>query len=135
MSHRTRLLLVLAASIVASGLGILYAVCWGTAADGGRGGAIAVMISFATLFAEHGIPASALEEKDRQGRFILRDGTPEAKIRVLANSFAAYLDAARIDRGILVLASLIGTLTWGFGDIAAAYLGAAGASAPVPAGG
>lgn len=44
------LILVMAGSIALSVGGIVYAIRWGTAADGGRGGAIAVAVTFAMLF-------------------------------------------------------------------------------------
>lgn len=124
LTHVARLWLVLGACIAASAAGIVYAVFWGVSADGGRGGAVAVAIAFAALFAERGTSIAAFEQKDAVGRYLLQTGTDRQKVGVLAAGIAAMIDGARLERNFLTVSSVIGTLAWGFGDILAAWCGA-----------
>ena len=67
-----RLLLVMVASIALSLAGIAYAVFWGVAADGGRGGALAVALTFIMLFVGRGTRnprwRSGFRSRDREAK-------------------------------------------------------------------
>lgn len=95
--------------------GVGYAVCVSDmASDGGRGGALAVALSFWILFQSHGSAKAAFDDKD-------------IKIRATRthNALGALIDVSEKQRMPLALTSVIGTLFWGFGDLLAAWLGAA----------
>ncbi len=119
MSHGTwKLWLTMFAAIVASAGGVLYAVVSsGSASDGGRGGAIAVAISFWTLFLGRGTAEKALEVK-------LPTQSPEAEIARVRAAVASMLDWQNKEKVFLTISSVVGTLAWGFGDIVARWLGA-----------
>ena len=124
-SQKEVLRAVLAASLILSVGGIAYAVFFGTAADGGRGGAVSVAISFAALFAARSTPQDVLEITDpRTGQPRIEGGSLEQRIRVLKTAIATMLDSQRLEKAYLTWSSMVGTLVWGFGDLIALWLGA-----------
>lgn len=98
----------LVASLISSGAGIWYAVVHGTPADGGRGGAVGVAITFAMLFMGHGTAERAFEA-----------GEDLISVR---NSLGSLLDWTGKEKIYLTIASVVSTLVWGFGDVTAAWL-------------
>jgi len=118
--------IVLTLALIASAGGVLYAVFLGTAADGGRGGALAVAISFFALFAARATPEDVLETKDAAGRRVVETGPPVQRIGLLKTSVATMLDSQRLEKIYLTGSSVTGTLVWGFGDVLARWLGAPG---------
>lgn len=124
-TQKQRLVGVLVASIVVCATGVVYATWCGTASDGGRGGAIAVAISFAALFAARDTSADILEMKSASGRIEFELLTAEQRIGLLKSAIASLIDAQRLEKRFLTWSSVIGTLTWGFGDVVAAWFGAA----------
>ena len=123
-SQERILQLVLAASAVFSLGGVAYAIWFGQAADGARGGAIAVAISFAALFAARSTPEDVIELQDASGRRVVEAGTAEERIGILQTALATMIDSQRLEKIYLTWSSTIGTLTWGFGDVVARWLGA-----------
>lgn len=128
LSQRRKLQMVLALSLLASFGGVLFAVCWGVAADGGRGGAIAVALSFVALFAGRNTDQSVLELRKKPDQPAILDPGPHAsdpeRFKALRSALAVHLDTSQSETGYLVAASVIGTLFWGFGDLLALALGA-----------
>lgn len=157
-SHSAKI--ILAASVLLSVGGVVLAVRFGTAADGGRGGAVAVALSFLILFigprtmlpleidSIATLPAGAgtTEEPDnlpdarRKGdvpppqdvaalerrlqelsQQLDRNRTRTSSVRL---TLQAQEDWGRRASLWLALASVQGTLFWGFGDMLAAWLGA-----------
>jgi hypothetical protein len=123
-SQRSRLRWTLAACLVACAAGVVYAVGWGEAADGARGGAVAVAIAFYMLFTGRGTAVRVLEQRDAQGKPVINNGTVEQRIGLVATATSTLIDSAREERRYLAAASVIGTLVWGFGDGLASQLGA-----------
>jgi hypothetical protein len=117
---------VLISSLLFSAGGIAYAVWCGSAADGQRGGAIAVAISFLALFAARATPADTLEMKDSQGRLVADHGEPSERIGIVRTTVSTMLDSQRLEKVFLTWSSVTGTLVWGFGDVIARLLGAPG---------
>jgi hypothetical protein len=123
-------------------LGIVYAGCWGNVADGGRGGAIGCALTFfmslmslmskptaETVLNDH--PGQASQEQSN----ILPEPDPATLIEGLDQlarlkfqterlraAFVARLNSAEREKVYLSVASVISTLAWKFGDIAAARL-------------
>lgn len=129
-SQKSALRFVLWASIASCVGGVAIAVLGtGEAADGGRGGAVAVALSFGALFAARDIPERTLfATRAGQGKPIINDDNElaDTKLGVLRTTLAAMLDAQSLEKRYLTASSVIGTLTWGFGDGVARWFGAAG---------
>lgn len=132
MTQKTRLRIFALASIVASLAGIGYAVFLGTACDGGRGGAVAVALAFGALFTSRPLVDTYVEkakasedEGARQAPVEDRLRTLEGRTDNLQNALAILVDRQRLETLYLTLASVSGTLVWGFGDMIAERLGAA----------
>lgn len=117
-----RLRLVMWIAILVSVAGIPFAVFLGVAVDGGRGGAIAVALTFFTFFMDRGTAERALEAKIPDG------GDPatrtDLELARVRNAVASMLDWSRQERLYLTVSSVVGTLAWGFGDVVARWLGA-----------
>jgi hypothetical protein len=124
LSQERVLQLVLAISLASSLGGILYATWFGTAVDGQRGGAIAVAISFAALFAARSTPQDVIETKDATGNLVVDHGGTEKRIGLLRTAIATMIDSQRLEKVYLTWSSTTGTLVWGFGDLIASWLGA-----------
>lgn len=117
-----KLVITMMAAIAMSIGGIAYAVLWGVAADGGRGGAVAVALTFFILFMGRGTAEAALEAVLPKAA----DPAEEAALDLprIRNAVAAMLDRSRKEKIYLTVSSVVGTLAWGFGDIIALWLGA-----------
>ena len=117
-----KLVITMIAAIAMSIGGIAYAVLWGVAADGGRGGAVAVALTFFILFMGRGTAEAALEaELPKAADPAEETALDLARIR---NAVAAMLDWSHKEKIYLTVSSVVGTLAWGFGDIIALWLGA-----------
>lgn len=115
-----------------AGLSVVVAVGWiagaaysNHAADGGRGGAIGVALTFAILFLQRGgVAQEELERKNppaAPGAPAPRE-TPEQTMQRLLNAFTVYIEAQTEVTLPLILASTISTLAWGFGDFLATWI-------------
>ncbi len=125
LSQKQILSLVLIAGISVSIGGIAYAVWVGAAADGARGGAFAVAISFAALFAARSTPQKVLEMRNPEtGELLVKDGDQKQQIGVLSTAISTMIDSQRLEKKFLTWSTVIGTLVWGFGDLIARGLGA-----------
>lgn len=124
-SQKTLLRVVLGVSVVACTAGIVYAVWYGRAADGGRGGAVAVAISFAALFASRNTPRDVLEMTDPAKHGSAAPAELAEGMRRLRTAMATLIDSQATEKVYLTASSVGGTLVWGFGDLIAAALGAA----------
>lgn len=103
--------------------------------DGGRGGALAVAVSFAVLFLSRGygshvyraLTAEAAIVKEHIDKLRKAESTNSS---IDANTkIDALLSKARVDSNVqeiqntyLTWSSVIGTTAWGFGDVLAGYL-------------
>lgn len=123
-TQERRLRVVFVASGLACVAGVAYAVLWGSAADGGRGGAIAVAVSFAALFAVRDTSAAVLEVSNVIGDKGFEGLPAESRIGLLKAAMASMIDSQRLEKKYLTWSSVMGTLTWGFGDWLATLLGA-----------
>lgn len=145
-SSSMRLGITLAIVILVSLGGIAYAVWFGRASDGGRGGAIGCALTFLMFFIERPTSRSALQHHSPPKRGAR---TPEAntdplilgpprdleeciaqfaelKVQTgrIRGSVAAMLDSSSNQQVFLGIASVFATFIWGFGDLLAAALGA-----------
>ncbi len=142
--ERWRLLALVVAAAVLSAGGVAYAVLVsGDPSDGGRGGALAVALTLVAFFLRWPLGerlATALTEKlPALERRIADFGEDDAATRNaytlerravdLERRLHALEPASRVEaegelrlNGHLALATAIGTLTWAFGDMAAAAL-------------
>jgi hypothetical protein len=127
-----RLALAMIASIALSVGGVVFAVRCGVAADGQRGGGLAVALTFFILFLGRGTAEAALGEPnpDADSRSLTPDAQLLADIQFelkrLRNSLASMFDWSRHEKLYLLIASVIGTFFWTFGDLIAKAFGAAG---------
>ena len=139
---KVRLWVVMGACIFVSTAWVIHAAFWGSPADGGRGGAVAVALTFAMLFLDRGTAKDLLERTlpPRQAA----DAFPDADERLKAglndlaqkqaelirsqttnrNALAALLDWQDVQKWPLAISSVVGTVFWGFGDCFAAWLSA-----------
>ena len=127
-----RLWLVMCLCVVLSVGGVMYAVVFGDACDGGRGGALAVALTFAMLFLDRRTPTAYLEMAlpaavDAPTNDPLKSYLGELKTAAnqTRNAVAAVLDWAARQRWPLAISSVVGTVFWGFGDVFAGWFGAA----------
>lgn len=117
-----KLRLTMIAAILLSVAGIVYAVRWGTAVDGGRGGAVAVALTFFMLFMGRGTAEDALDAEFPERT----PPPPDLLLKRVRNAVASMLDWSRKEKTYLTVSSVTGTLVWGFGDWLARWLGASG---------
>jgi hypothetical protein len=114
--------------------GIVYAVCvTKSAQDGGRGGALAVALSFAVLFLSRGYGTrvydiltkeapEAIAELDKlTGKSGNRVITADEKIDALVSKTRIDAQVQESQNIFLAASSAIGTIAWGFGDMVAQY--------------
>jgi hypothetical protein len=131
-----------AAAVLLSVAGVVYAVHWGEASDGGRGGALGCTLTFLIFFLTRSTPEQALQapllpgraeepdvlalpapaDADEMGSQLQRLKQQTARLRA---AVASMLDAAAREKLYLSIASVVSTLTWGFGDKLAGWFGAA----------
>lgn len=140
MSERIRYILVFAICLGFSFGGVVLSAFRNQYADGGRGGAIAVALAFATIFMGRGygsVPIEALLRRlSRRARTLPGQeglkGT-DARLEELNSDVQAIARSLRASQSIsirntteqnayLAASSVIGTLVWGFGDWAAEWL-------------
>ena len=139
MSQRTRYGVVVLAAIVFSLTGIYVGAFVTDPSDGGPGGALAVALAFLVLFVrkDYGSRVYDALTKDipalRQQISNLREGktvTPKeadlgqikTQVTAVVNRLDTESDGQKIQNRALAWASCIGTIAWGFGDIAAKWL-------------
>jgi hypothetical protein len=140
MSQNARYGLVVVVSIVLSAGGILLAAYSADPSDGGRGGAVAVAFAFFVLFIrrDYGTrvyKALTLELPSLKAQVarLRAGGDPSAANSEGVDSLKRQVTAivARLETEAtgqknqnvaLALASVIGTLAWGFGDVIAKWL-------------
>jgi hypothetical protein len=123
--QETRLGLWMGASLIASVGGIALAWWFDASCHGGRGGAVAVAIAFGAYFTSRPVPEDLIEALDVKGKARFDDKSLECRVGRLRSALAIMLDRQRLEAFYLAVASITGTMVWGFGDwIAAAWLGA-----------
>ncbi len=97
--------------LVACIAGVAVAVLWThDSADAGRGGAVAVALSFFILFQNH--DSARTSYNDEKSDLATRSH----------NALGALLDISDKQRLPLTLTSVLGTLVWGFADILARWI-------------
>jgi hypothetical protein len=140
MSQRSRYGAVIIGAVLLS-LGGIAIGAWVTKpADGGRGGAIAVALAFLILFVRRDYGGRVYNAilKDfpdlKEQIASLREGKAPAPVvegdavklnrRLIAivSSLNTEADGQKRQNRALAWASCVGTVAWGFGDIAAAWL-------------
>jgi hypothetical protein len=118
--------------------GIGLAVHLDDASHGGRGGALAVALTFFLLFMDRGTATKVLQAQlpgTNGGDGAAGDEAELTKVEKavkdlemelvkVRGAVAATLDWNRKERKYLIVSSVFGTLVWGFGDWVAACLGA-----------
>jgi len=132
---RRRFIAVAVVATLLSVGGILIAALWSKdAGDGGRGGALAVALSFLVLFLSRAYGsqaytiltegASDLENAltqlrdDRAGK---SKPAYEAKVDALVTKADIEATAQSTQNRYLAFSSVVGTIAWGFGDTAAGW--------------
>lgn len=130
---KARFRAVLAASCVLCALGILVAVfLTKDIDDGGRGGAAAVALSFAILFVSRGYGSRIYQALTKEAAAIRANLTAlsgdaedqavvgtEDKVNALVSKTTIESQTQEIQNVYLAWSTVIGTLTWGFGDLVA----------------
>lgn len=122
----TKLWVVLSFGIAISVAGIAYAIWFGSAVDGGRGGALAVAAAFYVLFTSTPTLEELIEAPDDLGEPGFEKLLPDAQISRLQTAFSTMIDSQRRQNLFLAITSIFGTLVWAFGDIVATLMGANG---------
>ncbi len=132
-----RLKSVMIICVAVSVAGVAYAVWQDEAAAGGRGGALAVALTFAMLFLDRDTAKDIIEtdlssaakddhipvDDDNLRTYLSTMRTEQAKTR---NALATILDWQNKQKWPLAVSSIFGTVCWGFGDLFAQWFGAAG---------
>lgn len=134
-SGTCRLWIVALVCVVASFAGVAYAVHSGVAAHGGRGGAIAVALAFLMLFLDRQTARDYLEMKmpdtgrlpaptddEKLAEYLTKQATEQNRTH---NTLAVLIDWDHKHKWPLAVSSVVGTLSWGFGDVVARWFGAA----------
>lgn len=101
-----------------SGGGIVLAAFLGHPSEGGRGGALAVAVTFAMLFLGRSTAERIMEDNP------FKHGGEDAAKQIghLSKALSALVGWQRKEKPYLAWASVISTLAWGFGDLPAAWL-------------
>lgn len=138
-SAEMRLFVTMIISLTMSLIGIIYAGCWGNAAYGGRGGALACAFTLFMFFMSRPAAEAILTDRLGQGGHAQSDVLAEpnpatlsesldqlARLRIQSEQLRAALvvglDSAKREKAYLGVASVMSMLAWKFGDIAAALL-------------
>jgi hypothetical protein len=118
-----RYVVIAALSLGISMVGVFWAVHRNCPAQGGRGGAIATVVAFAILFLRPDYGLRIYEERKSR----ISPNLPQ--IEQLNLELKALIAGLRINSSgqahqnrALVIASIIGTIFWGFGDVFATWL-------------
>jgi len=110
--------------IVVSLAGVALAVALQRRDVGPRGGAVAVAVTFVMLTLARGTAGRAFDA--RRPVNPLAAAPPEHDVRIevayLRSAVAVMLDWQRKERPYLIASSVVGTIVWGFGDWAAAWM-------------
>jgi hypothetical protein len=143
LSTKTRFVIVLCIAVLLSAGSIPFAAyVTKSAQDGGRGGALAVALSFAVLFLSRGYGTKVYDVLTKEAQAVntnlqkIRGAagggalTSDQKIDALVSKTTIDADVQHNQNVYLAWSSGIGTIAWGFGDIAAQWL--IGAPAVVP---
>lgn len=100
---------------------LVYAVCAGKASLGGRGGVLALALTFYMLFLDRKTETRYLE-RDLPPKTDDAIGKLEAHHTQTRNALVAVIDWADKHKLPLAVLSIVGTIFAGFGDLAAEYL-------------
>jgi len=133
LTTKARLRIVLVVACTLSAGGIFYAAyVTKNPGDAGRGGALAVALSFVVLFLSRGHGTKAYEILTKEAAEVSRN---LAKLRASGGAdlnedkVAAIISKTKIDANVqhvqnvyLAWSSAIGTIAWGFADIVAQWL-------------
>lgn len=108
----------MATTFALSGGGIVLAALLGHPNEGGRGGALAVALTFAILF----LGRSTAERIMENNPFKNGNDDAEKKIGHLSKALSALVGWQRKEKVYLAWASVVSTLAWGFGDLPAGWI-------------
>jgi hypothetical protein len=114
VSERLKYFILSGSAIAVSLLWILGAAMLDRPSDGGRGGAIGVALSFYILFANNNLAA--------RGYNRLGNAAVKKQIEMIESRFDVADKATKRQNHFLIWSSVIGTIAWGFGDLAATML-------------
>jgi hypothetical protein len=134
-----RLFVTMIIALALSLIGIVYAGCWGNAADGGRGGALGCTLTFLMCIVTKTNAKMALTDRlgqasaaqsgvhaepDSVTRSEALDRLAILKVQAeqLHAAFLARLESAEREKIYLSVASIVSAISWKFGDTAAAWL-------------
>lgn len=123
-TKRSKIWSLLLVSLAACAAGVAYAVMWGSANDGMRGGVIALALSFLYLFTSTPNLALYLEAPDEDGNPRFDELEPKDQISRLRSAMTTAEDEKNTENWFLAITSVSGTLVAGFGDLLAQILGA-----------
>ncbi len=134
-----RFFVAMIVALALSVIGIVYAGCWGHAADGGWGGALGCALTFLMCIMNTSSAAAILP--DRQGQAKAAQGgvhgepdpalpaeapdqpaTPEIQAEPLQAAFLARLESIEREKIYLGIAGLASAISWKYGDVAASWL-------------
>lgn len=121
--QRTKLWVVLILGLASSVLGLVYSFVVGDATHGGRGGAIAVLLSFLALFTSTPSVQELIEARDEDNNPGFDALDDSRKLLRLRTAISTMIDVQREQNIFLMITSGIGTIVWGFGDIFVRFLG------------
>ncbi len=122
-----RFFVAMIVALALSVIGIVYAGCWGHAADGGWGGALGCALTFLMCIMNTSSAAAVLP--DRQGQAQAAQGgvhsepaTPAIQAEPLQAAFLARLESIEREKIYLGIAGLASAISWKYGDVAASWL-------------
>jgi len=134
-----RLFITMIIALALSLIGIVYAGCWGNAADGGRGGALGCAFTFLICIMSKPNAEAVLADCSGHAGFARGNGLAEpdpatlsegldqlARLKIQTEQLRAAafigLESARREKVYVGIAGVVSALAWKFGDIAANWL-------------
>jgi hypothetical protein len=126
LSHRLQIAIIGVGALLLCGSGLAYALISGDATDAGRGGALTVALSFAAFFRSSATPTEIIEAPGGHGECQFEELTYKERDMRLKAAISVLDDRHNTESICLAISTFVGTMFWGFGDLAASLLGASG---------
>jgi hypothetical protein len=124
ISQPWRYVLLISSSLFLSCAGVIWAVSIKSVSDGGRGGALAAVVALCAIFLrpDYGIINYQKNEKHISEAHLSEIHQLIKKHEALVKAIKINSDGQTHQNRALVIASIIGTIFWGFGDKFATWL-------------